>query len=456
MNIDVEDFLSNEPVKIVVNEITIDDEIKNRLWKLNDTEQENLKQSLINEGCREALILWGNILIDGHNRYEICKAFDIEYRTIQKHFNNKNEVLKWIDTNQLSRRNLTDFQRTILNGRISKINKQENNGIRGNQYTKEAGDKMSQGKISEDLKITARTLQRAENFVDAIEDIERNVGKELSNKITNQETTLTKQDVISLGKEEPFKQEELIKMIINKEVKNLKEAKKVMEIDNRKLNTTTDKVENLYLGDCIEILKTLKEKSVDCVVMDPPYLIDYKDTRESFNPTFNDSSENKEEKLDNWFREIKRVIKDNAHIYCFYGQDENNSFYKYLNKYFDPQIMPLIWVKNNHTMTDFNENYASKYEPLYFCSNGDRLLNNKVSPNVLNYNIPTNKLHKTQKPIDLLEYLISNSTVEGEIVLDPFMGSGSTLRAAKNLKRKYVGIEIEPDIYNIAVERLKN
>lgn len=124
---EVDEFLSEfltKPKK--KKEIIIDEDIKNRLSPINETEYEYLKQSLIKDGCLESLILWGDILIDGHVRYEICKAFDIEYSTIKKHFKTKNDVLKWIDYNQLSRRNLTDKEKKILIQRISKENKEPN------------------------------------------------------------------------------------------------------------------------------------------------------------------------------------------------------------------------------------------------------------------------------------------------------------------------------------------
>jgi DNA modification methylase len=435
-------------LETISNKIIIDDEIKNRLWKLNDTEQENLKQSIVNEGCRESLILWNNILIDGHNRYQICKDNNIEFTTISKIFNNKNEVLKWIDTNQLSRRNLLDWQRDIILGRLSKQNKLSE----GNSQLRQNVLVGSQQTLANDLNVSTKTLQRNEKFVDAYDDIERNVGKDKAVEIVSK---MTKQDVINISKEEPFKQEELINKIISNEVKNLKEAKKVDEINIRRNNTVTTN-NNLHLGDCVEVLKTLDSNSVDCVVMDPPYAISYKDTRESFNPEFEDDPEVILPMLKECFKELKRVCKTNAHIYCFFGMSEYINFYNLLNDEFGENVerIPLIWAKNNHTMCDFNTKYALKYEPIFFISNKERKLNYPVSPDVLQFSIPTNKLHKTQKPIDLCEYLIKNSTVEGEVVLDPFMGSGTSCLAAKNIKRQYIGIEKSEDIYNIAKERL--
>lgn len=95
-------------------EIVIDSEFAAFIPPLTDDEFKRLEQSILNEGCRDALVLWGNILIDGHNRYKICTKYGIHYDTKQLEFKSRDEVLLWIMSNQLARRNLSDFQRVEL------------------------------------------------------------------------------------------------------------------------------------------------------------------------------------------------------------------------------------------------------------------------------------------------------------------------------------------------------
>jgi len=121
-------------------------------------------------------------------------------------------------------------------------------------------------------------------------------------------------------------------------------------------------------------------------------------------------------------------------------------FKRILSKHFEVHDNWLTWVKNNHTPCDFKARYASKYEIIWFCTmpNGkERKLNNPVSPDVLEFAIPQDKVHDCQKPEPLLEYLIKNSSSSGEVVLDPFAGSGSTLLAAAKCKRYFIGFEKE-------------
>ena len=91
--------------------MVIDKEFAELIPPLAEEEYRGLEASIVSEGCRDALVCWGDILIDGHNRYKICEEHGIEYRTVEREFSGRNEVLLGIMKNQLSRRNLNDFQR---------------------------------------------------------------------------------------------------------------------------------------------------------------------------------------------------------------------------------------------------------------------------------------------------------------------------------------------------------
>ncbi len=105
-------------------------------------------------------------------------------------------------------------------------------------------------------------------------------------------------------------------------------------------------------------------------------------------------------------------------------------------------------------MGDLKMTYAPKHEIIIFVNLGRPL--KYRHPDVLQFNrvSGSESVHPTQKPVDLLELLIRNSSEEGDMVLDPFMGSGSTMVAAAKLKRRYIGIELTQDYYNIAKNRV--
>lgn len=102
----IRDKLSREP--------QIDKEFSSLIPPLTPEEFSGLEQSIIAEGCRDAIILWNNIIIDGHNRYKICTEHKIPFRTETKDFASREDVILWMFRNQLSRRNLNDFQRVEI------------------------------------------------------------------------------------------------------------------------------------------------------------------------------------------------------------------------------------------------------------------------------------------------------------------------------------------------------
>lgn len=97
-----------------MEEIIIDTEFKELITPLSTDEYEGLEKSIIEEGCRDALVLWNQTLVDGHNRYEICTKHGIEFHTIQMDFQSVENAKEWIIFNQYSRRNLNQYQRGIL------------------------------------------------------------------------------------------------------------------------------------------------------------------------------------------------------------------------------------------------------------------------------------------------------------------------------------------------------
>jgi hypothetical protein len=95
--------------------ITIHEELRSLADPLTPVEYAALERSLLAEGCRDALVLWGDVLIDGHNRYDICSRHGIEFRTVQNaRFGSIEEVMLWMIDNHLARRSVSDFQRGLL------------------------------------------------------------------------------------------------------------------------------------------------------------------------------------------------------------------------------------------------------------------------------------------------------------------------------------------------------
>lgn len=205
-------------------------------------------------------------------------------------------------------------------------------------------------------------------------------------------------------------------------------------------------------GDCLELMKEIPDKSIDLILTDPPYGMNFQSNfrKEKYKKINNDENLLW---IDDFLKESYRVLKDNTCIYIFCSWHNVDIFKKNIEKYFKIKNI-IIWVKNNTSMGDLKGSYAPKYEMIIFAHKGRRLMNGFRYPDVIEAKRTNNKLHPTQKPIELLEKFIMASSNENDIVLDPFTGSGSTGVACQNTNRNFIGFELDEKYFEIAKERL--
>ncbi len=208
-------------------------------------------------------------------------------------------------------------------------------------------------------------------------------------------------------------------------------------------------------GDCLEVMRGISDKSVDLICSDPPYGMSYQSAWRTATPQY-DKIENDTslEWLAPVLKEAFRVLKDDTHIYLFCNDYAISDFRKEMEAVGFIPKRTLVWVKNNHTSGDLNGDYGNKTEFILYAQKGRRFLNGNRDTNVIEESREASELHPTQKPVNLMMFLIEKSSNEGELVLDPFAGSGTTLIAAKQLNRNAIGIEIAPQYAKIAQQRL--
>ena len=151
--------------------IKIDPEFQNAIPPLSEAELATLTESLKTEGCREPLITWDGILIDGHNRYAICTEHAIPYTTAEHPFVDREAALDWIDANQLGRRNLTPDAFKLLLGRRYNRVKNNRGGDHGNQYVaKDQIDTLpTADRLAVEYGVSPATVKRAGKFAKEVE-----------------------------------------------------------------------------------------------------------------------------------------------------------------------------------------------------------------------------------------------------------------------------------------------
>ncbi|WP_038087804.1 DNA-methyltransferase [Tumebacillus flagellatus] len=211
------------------------------------------------------------------------------------------------------------------------------------------------------------------------------------------------------------------------------------------------------------LLRRTESESVDLVLTDPPYGIEFRATRGSKVATakgiLNDHKDNIGF-LESVAVELYRVLKPNSHLYWFTRWDKVEEQLPMLRRCGFRPKNAMIWIKGGHGMSDTLGAYAPEYEVVLFCHKGRRLLNEvdgrKRHTDVLRFSkiAPGSLVHSHQKPTALLEFLIQKSSNAGDLVLDPFLGSGSTALAARNTGRSFVGCELSEEIFQIAQQQL--
>jgi len=193
----------------------------------------------------------------------------------------------------------------------------------------------------------------------------------------------------------------------------------------------------IYLGDCRLILPEFGDKSFDLVLTDPPYGINIIKKRGYMGMST---------------KQYDPVIGDDVEwdLTFLFGQSDN--FIIFGGNYFNLPISKgwLVWDKEH-----FAERTYGDAELIWTSYDKPTRILKCQWDGFTRKGETESKVHPTQKPIELIGKLIKEYTLEGNLILDPFLGSGTTLRAAKNLNRKAVGIEISPDYCRIAVERLR-
>lgn len=221
---------------------------------------------------------------------------------------------------------------------------------------------------------------------------------------------------------------------------------------------------NLRFGDCLELMEEIPAESIDLVVTDPPYRTITGGDSNGKNSTRPKGMLSGNRKLfvhqndiapSEWMPEIFRVLKNGSHCYVFTNalnlpemvEESKRAGFKLHNI--------LVWEKNNCTPSQY---YMKNCEYILFLRKGKAKWINNIgeSKTVHKFNnVIGTKKHPTEKPVSLLEFYVKNSSEKGDVVLDPFMGSGSTGISCVIAERNFIGMELDAGYFEVAKKRIE-
>jgi len=225
-------------------------------------------------------------------------------------------------------------------------------------------------------------------------------------------------------------------------------------------------IDRIYHQDCLQGMVSLPDASIDCVVTDSPYRLTQHGSagttggimsKEGYKSgkvfVHNDID------IENYLSELYRVLKAPAHCYIMCNHLNLYHFLQVIDSSPFHFVKSLIWDKRHKIAGRY---YMGQFEYILFLRKGGEKPINHCDrsdlislPNVRNKRPDGENWHDSQKPVGLMRYLIEESTQPGGLVLDPFMGSGTTALACMSCKRHYVGFEIDEDYYQISQRRLQ-
>lgn len=199
--------------------LEIDPEFKTLIRPLRREEYRQLEVNLAMEGCREAIIVWNDTIVDGHNRYEICNKLDIPYEVKEQSFSGRDEVIAWICANQLGRRNISEETRKYLIGRQYEAEKKvQRNGDGYNQYrpnpckmgrhTDEESGRRTAARLGKEHNVSGTTVLKYSKYSAALDAINQNA-PELTAQILSGAYKISYENIIALSEMDPQELREL-------------------------------------------------------------------------------------------------------------------------------------------------------------------------------------------------------------------------------------------------------
>jgi site-specific DNA-methyltransferase (adenine-specific) len=233
----------------------------------------------------------------------------------------------------------------------------------------------------------------------------------------------------------------------------------------------------IYNKDCIEGMKELPDESVDCIITDPPY-----GCNATMKGNYNDDEDFIKTQLPIWFNQFKRVLKSNCYTFIYVPSLYLENWLIESKKHF--KLLNILSVENMKVGRQYKDRFRNNCQLILVLSKGkpkgfnqvdwiltsDSWFKDKRNPNPKRYTstypsyipnyykatVEKNHGHNDEKNHLLIEKFIEIVTNNGEIVLDPFIGSGTIAVACINTNRQFIGYEIDPQYYKLSLDRLSD
>tara|TARA_R110002126_G_scaffold72370_1_gene180955 strand:- start:523 stop:1797 length:1275 start_codon:yes stop_codon:yes gene_type:complete len=412
----------------------IKEEFKNLIPALSVEEFKQLEENCLAEGIRDAIITWHGYIIDGHNRYEIATRHELQYESIEKRFDSEDDVKEWMIHNQFGRRNLSNYQRSVLALELESVF-----SARAKEKQKEAGElkQISAEAPIETRKELAKVANVSHDTIAKVKVIQATATPEVKAKLNAGTMSINEaykinhfSQVASKIKDSDIKTQAEVNNVVATEY-NVKMYDVYLINDKHKLI-----VANSFLD--IDFIKK-EAGAIDCVLTDPPYGISYK------SPSGNGSTQRGNYKIIEGdttdfnpgilFQYSSNVITWGANHYA--NKLENSAGW-------------LVWDKRDGVAINLNSDCEMAWSNMI---NSARLFHHTWNGMIKASEKSDKRIHPTQKPIKLFEWCL-DIVKAGKVVIDLYAGSGIIIPACENTNRIAIAVEIDLTYAAAILDRL--
>lgn len=418
-----------------MKKLMIDSEFKDLIPPLQPDERKQLEENILSEGCRDPLSVWDGVLIDGHNRYEICTKHGMAFDVHEVAFEDRSHAIEWIIRNQLGRRNLSDFTMGKLALRLRNVVEER---FKQQQIRKPAQEEPTLDFVCEkfhkqkDLEEKTKPPEVAKRSLEVLGDI-AGVSYKTMDKIKKIAQAV---ESGKLGKEVEKKLEGR-EVSINRVFRDLKEAASRERIEEIKAEAVKKlvAVDEIILGDFREKANQIPNNSVDLIFTDPPY------DRAAI-------------KLFDGLGEFAaKKLRPGGSLIFYLGQIQLPSAMEILSKH-----LRYWWCcscyHSGPSLLRMNEyGIVNGWKPmLWFVkeTRGDK----ETFINDVATGTKEKSHHEWQQSESEALYFIEKLTKPGDLVVDPFCGGGTTPAVCEKVNRKWLAFEIDSANYARSCERI--
>jgi site-specific DNA-methyltransferase (adenine-specific) len=394
-------------------ELKINPEYAKLVPPLTDSDYSGLKRSIQNEGLHYAITLNKKFeVLDGHHRFKVCQELGIEPKTEVKTFTDELYEKLFVINSNSKRRQLTEFQRLELASLKEPLLKEiaRKNMYRGVKLDLDPSEIFHKGRVDEQIgKDVGVSYQTVRKF----RIIEAKASESVKEKLRNNKS--------SISKEYKIIQIQEIKEKLTNEVPIINLP------DNCKL----------YLGDSIQVIKQVPDNSIDLILTDPPYA-------EKDLPLYEQLGISGQ-----------RVLKDGGSLVTFPNYKRLDSLKLIENSGLEYQWQICVKLNGHHNLVPVGGTQIEVcWKSLDWFTKGDKARIPAHISDLIESQPVDKALHEWEQSTIEAEHIIKHLTLEGQTVLDPFMGYATNGLAALKLNRQFIGIEIDPYHYSNAQSRL--